>query len=217
VAGDSVTLFDGTGWDVIGEIVSVRRSSVEIRAASRHRVGPPVAVDITCATAIPKGSREDTLVSKCAELGITRLVPIEFERSIVKPDVHWANRRSRYRRMAIESAKQSGASTIMEIADPMDVKSFVTGCRAEVKLIGALTAREWLREKAAGMTRPESVAYLVGPEGDITEKELALAEAAGFMPVLIAATTLRVETAAIAFAASIVGLFGGRQGQAAEG
>lgn len=210
--GDSVTLFDGSGWDVRGEIVSAGRSSVEIRAVSRFMVGPPVEVHITCATAIPKGAREDILVSRCAELGVARLVPIEFERSVVKPGVHWANRRKRYARMAVEAAKQCGASTVMEIADPLGMEEFVTGCRAGVKLVGALTATEWLREKAATMGRPESVAYLVGPEGDMTPRELALAESAGFQPVLIAGTVLRVETAAIAFAASIVALFGGKRG-----
>jgi len=211
-AGDFITLFDGSGWDVIAEIVSAGRGKVEVRAVSRRNVGPPLCLPVTCATALPKGSREDILVSKCAELGVTRFVPLEFERSVVRPSAHWEKRKTRYRRLAIEAAKQSGASTVMEICEPLDFGEFTAAASRGLRLIGVPGARESVIDALSGTVAIERVTYVVGPEGGIAPEEVERAAGAGFVPVRIGPTILRIETAAIAFS-SVVGAFlGARRG-----
>jgi 16S rRNA (uracil1498-N3)-methyltransferase len=199
--GDTLTLFDGSGWDVIAEIVSAQRGRTEVRVVARRMAGAPLPFPVTCATALPKGSREDILVSKCAELGVTKLVPVEFERSVVKASVHWQKRMGRYRRLAIEAAKQSGASTIMEIGEPVGLRDFVTGKTAGLWLIGDPCAGQGAIDVMSSRRPFTSLTYLVGPEGGITAEEMELVGAAAVIPVRIAATVLRIETAAVGMAA----------------
>lgn len=201
VEGDSVTLFDGSGWDVIAEIIDVRKGMVRVRPTTRLRVGPPLPVPVICATALPKGAREDILVSKCAELGVARLVPVEFERCVVKPSVHWDKRRARFRRLAVEAAKQSGASTVMEIADPSLLSDILVRKPAALCLVGDPWAKRSAIQAVSASWPFESLAYFVGPEGGITSEELKRSLDAGVVPVRVAASVLRIETAAISMAA----------------
>ena len=72
-----------------------------------------------------------------------------------------------------------------------------------LKLIPSLAGdRKPLREILAE-SKPESVLALIGPEGDFTAQEIDQAIGAGFVPVSLGATVMRVETAAIAVAAYI--------------
>lgn len=210
--GGLLTLFDGSGWDLTAEIVEVSKRRLVVKPAARRRVGSPLPFTLTCATALPKGSRDDVLVSKCAELGVTRLVPVEFERSVVHASVHWEKRKARYRRLAIEAAKQSGASTVMEFADPVDFASLVADGVRGLRLVGLIGAQTGVFEALRSGWPFESVLCLVGPEGDITAKERDAALAAGFTGVTLAPTVLRVETAATAFAAVVAAFAAGKAG-----
>jgi len=198
--GEIVTLFDGSGWDVKAEVVSAEKRTITLRRLSRAFVGRPFPVPVTCATALPKGAREDVLVSKCAELGVTRLAPLEFERSVVKPSVHWETRRERFVRLAVEAAKQSGASTVMDVAPPVSFADFVKEPLAGLGVVGVPKADASLIDVLQARWAFDALTYVVGPEGDLTPAEIDAALAAGFVGVTIAPTVLRVETAAIAFA-----------------
>jgi len=163
--------------------------------------GPALAVPVTCATSLPKGSREDFLVSRCAELAVTRIVPVDFARSVVKASIHWAKRRERYKRLAVEAAKQSGQATITDFSDPVDLPRFLASLPRGLLLIGDPAADASVLDVLNARWPFQAVTFLVGPEGGVTEDESAAARRAGFAPVRLAPTTLRIETACIAFAA----------------
>lgn len=120
--GDTVTLFDGSGYDLNALVVEAGRGRLVLREISREMVGSPLAAPVVCAAALPKGSHEDAMVSQCAQLGVCRFVPVEFERSVVRPRGNWQKRAARLSRLAVEAAKQSGASTVMEIAPPRRIR-----------------------------------------------------------------------------------------------
>ena len=174
---------------------------------------------VVCVTALPKGSHDDDLVALCAQLGITRLVPVESARSVVHAAQNWDKRKERFRRLAIEAAKQSETSTVMDFADPLDLRDALQspeclfagtsaadappGAPPILKLIGVPRAPDGIIDLLRAAWPGRGVAYLIGPEGDFTPEEQAAALAAGFAPVCVSPTTLRVETAAMAFAAVI--------------
>ncbi|MHC4713209.1 MAG: RsmE family RNA methyltransferase [Planctomycetota bacterium] len=200
--GDTVTLFDGSGLDVAAQVVEATKGALVLRAVSRRHVGPPLALPVTCACALPKGSREDTLVSLVAQTGIGRLVPVAFERSVVRPDVHWEKRCERLRRLAVEAAKQSGASTVMEIGEPVTLGDFLLSVGSGLALVGAPREGGGLIGTMLDRWPFERLTFLVGPEGGLTGAESAEVEGAGFIPVRLGPTVLRIETACIAFAAT---------------
>jgi 16S rRNA (uracil1498-N3)-methyltransferase len=207
--GDSITLFDGSGWDLIARIVEASPKLVALEPVSRIHVGPPATAAITCMTALPKGAREDVLVSQCAQMGVSRIVPVEFARSVVHAAEHWDKRKERFRRLAVEAAKQSGASTIMELGQPAafaDALPTATG----LKLLGAPHAAQGAIALLDSVWPFADVAFLVGPEGGMTDSEVTEAVAAGWRPVRISTTILRIETACVAFASVVAAFLAGR-------
>ncbi len=209
--GDILTLVDASGWELTAEVVSTRGKRLTVVPRGRRFAGPAFRASVKCATALPKGAREDILVSKCAELGVTSLVPVDFARSVVKASVHVEKRRARYERLIIEAAKQSGQATLTRIEAAIDVTSFLCAEKAPVRLFGDPQASVGVLEVLGGGDF-DAVTYLVGPEGGMTDEEKSLALSHGWTGVRIAPTTLRVETACIAFAAVIATFMGKRSG-----
>jgi 16S rRNA (uracil1498-N3)-methyltransferase len=199
--GDAATLFDGSGWTVEARITGAGREGVVFEEISRRFAGSALAVPVTCATALPKGARADDLVAKCAQIGVSRLVPVDFERSAVKARDKWANRRERFRRLAVEAAKQCGSAVLMEIGEPVELAGLAREAAGGLRLVGLPEAGSGVLGTLLERWPFEGVTFLVGPEGGLAESEGKSVTDAGFLPVSLGATILRIETACMAFAA----------------
>ncbi|MCD6404231.1 MAG: RsmE family RNA methyltransferase [Planctomycetes bacterium] len=199
--GDVITLFDGSGWDVESRVVEVLRDHLVLDCRARKNAGAPLQVPLTCAAALPKGSREDVLVARCAELGVARFVPVEFARSTPRVRCNRSARHRRFERLAIGAAKQSGASTLMEIAEPVGLAEFLGAHSRGLGLVGSPESGVGIIETLESRWPFDEAVFLVGPEGGLTAPEYEAAAAAGFAECRLGPTTLRVETACIAFAA----------------
>lgn len=195
--GDAVMLFDGRGTEAGGEIAAVSRSGVHVRIL-RTRARPRLRPTVTLAVALPKGPRQDVLVEKCTELGIAGLWPIQTDRSVSEVSDH---KLDKWRRTAIEAAKQSGQAWL-PVLSPLrrfgDVLAKSTGFdRLFVAVPNSESPTRW----ALDVGEVESVLALIGPEGGWTDSELAACADRGCRAVSLGPNTLRIETAAIAFAA----------------
>jgi len=210
--GDRLTLFDGSGRDVECVVRDVSRRIVGVTGEEASEPGPPLPVPVTCVTALPKGSRCDIIAAQCAQLGVARLVPVEFSRSVARPAGSRRKRRDRFRRLALEAAKQSGASTIMEIGEPLTLPDFLAeaGASGGLILAGDPEAVEALPDFMAARWPFDALTFIVGPEGGFDAAERGLLERSGVVPVRIACTTLRIETACTAFAAVAAAFLCGR-------
>lgn len=148
--------------------------------------------------ALPKGDRQKWLVEKVVELGVARLVPLETERGAAQP-VESALKR--LHRVVIEASKQCGRNRLMAISEPKAWPEFLmesetVACRLVAH--PGQTPRPW-------PIPSESAALAIGPEGGFTADEVALAIARGWQPVDLGRRILRVETAAVALAARVIG------------
>ena len=110
--GDSVVLFDGRGLEATGIVREVGRLTMAVEISERRAAPPRTLVSLTLAVATPKGERADWLVEKCAELGVTALWLLETERSQVRPG---EGKLERWRRKALQAAKQAGHASIMTV------------------------------------------------------------------------------------------------------
>ena len=157
---------------------------------------------LTLAVGLIKGPRMDFLVEKAAELGVTSLLPLLCQRSVVRepsPD-----RIERWRRLAIAAAKQSLGPRRMIIGSPLTVAGLVRDVAKETLAV----AKETLAvvcspggEALGSLLRdaPRGALTLVcGPEGGFAPEEVALMRAAGFREAALGRTRLRTETAALA-------------------
>ena len=165
-----------------------------------------------------KGSRWDWTVEKATELGVTRIVPVLSERTIVRiPKAERAAKRERWLRIAEDAARQSDAKWLPEICAAVDFADALPLVKDTTCFIGALTnppARPLagaVQEKVKGEGEGEqrNLAVFVGPEGDFTPEELkALMEIA--TPTSFGPTILRAETAAIFAVSVLVSLLNGK-------
>ena len=161
---------------------------------------PRPATELTLFACVTKGSRWDWTVEKATELGVTRIVPVISERTIVRlaPSEYEA-KRLRWQRVAEDAARQSDAKWLPEIHAPVTFAESLPLVRETRCFVGALTnppsktIGEALAEEKGKISR---LATFIGPEGDFTPSELAaLLEIA--TPVSFGSTILRAETAAI--------------------
>ena len=223
--GDPVTAFDGRGQVWLTECIDPSKSAVVLRVRET-RPAKPRPHEITLAQALPKGSTMDDIVRQATEIGATRIVPLQSERTQVHLDGDRADKKiEKWRTTAIEAAKQCGNPWLPEITTITRFDEFITkgwspisasatGVGVEtdahpLKLIASLQGGATTLKKAlTGYTSrhgaaPRKVLWLVGPEGDFSAAEMTAAITAGFQPITLGPLVLRSDTAAI-YALSIL-------------
>ena len=209
--GAPLVLFDGTGGEHPAELVQVGKSAVRARVGAKRSPELELPFPVMLGQALAKGERMDLVVQKATELGASTLVALATERSEVKLDAERAAKRVAHWQGVVRAAcEQCGRNRLMQVATPQALDAFLAGGAdaggtVALKLVLApegKALRELPRPTTAG------VVLLVGPEGGLSEAELARAEAAGFGRASLGPRVLRTETAAIAALAAIQAVWG---------
>lgn len=220
-AGDEAFLFDGVGGEFRCVVVTVGGGKKDVATLE---VGEPVEplrpespLRLTLFVALLKGEKFDLVVQKATELGVWRIVPVVTKRADVRQrDVEGdvGKRTTRWQRLALEAAKQSGRARVAEVEAPRAFSSVVAGEAGEAQTLRLLFSErggrglsETLKDLRDG-EHPSSVAALVGPEGGWEDLELTEAREAGWLVVTLGGRTLRAETAAISVVVLLQHLFG---------
>ncbi|HET6352290.1 MAG TPA: 16S rRNA (uracil(1498)-N(3))-methyltransferase [Coriobacteriia bacterium] len=211
-AGEEVELIEpgGGGWRTRVTAVSADCLEVEPLEQLELRFHPR----ITLVQGVAKGEKMDAIVRQAVEVGAVEIVPVFFERSVVKLDAKKrADRGTRWRRIAKSAAEQSHRDSVPVVHDPATLEEALPIIAAHD---GVIVVWEEARGQglAAGVaswaTEPGvRVALVVGPEGGLSATEVARLEELGAVPVTLGATILRTETAAIVALALAVHAFGG--------
>jgi 16S rRNA (uracil1498-N3)-methyltransferase len=193
---------------------------LEDARGSRGRTGrasarPELALDgarrfpvprIVLVQALAKGPAMDLVVRQAAEAGVTRIIPVEARRSVVKAE-EGRGRQDRWERILREGLQQSGSAMATRIDDPTGLAGLGSALGpqgpGQVRLLlhEAPLAQTRLHEYLAGA--PEEIVLCVGPEGGFDPDEVGILEAAGFRPLLLPGAILRTETAALFAVASV--------------
>ena len=211
-AGDMVIVFDGQGRVAEAELLAVHRKYCSLSIRQAH-VTPPLRCSITLAQAIPKGKNMDLILQKGVELGASEIVPLLTTRTVVRMDnaADAERKRERWQQIALEACKQCGRNLVPQVALPATVERFLANRSAtDMLLLASLQAdarpiKEALALHAASRgSLPQSVAVLIGPEGDFTPEEITLLKEAGAVSVTLGPTILRAETAAL-YCLSVLG------------
>ena len=193
--GESVVLFDGRGGEYTARLLTGSADSAELELDRHHPDDRLPTTRLVLACAIPKGSHMDTLVQMTCELGVTSLVPMLTQRSVVQGG---AGKLEHWRRIVVESCKQSGRNRLMTVEPPTPFGQ-VLGLTDDTGLKFILSTQPQGNKLADSLrtARAQSVLMLVGPEGGFTDEELSAARECRFLPVSLTPATLRVETAAV--------------------
>lgn len=190
---------DGKAW-----IVQLTADNAEIVAPIAIQTELPV--NITLFVSLPKQGM-DEIIRCCTEIGITTLVPILSERTVLKPS---ANKLTRWQRIAQEAAEQSERAIVPTILQPMILSAalknhqfptshrYFCTARSDAVLLSTVVSKE--------LRWGDSLVIATGCEGGWTESEVLAAQEAEFQLVSLGKRILRAVTAPIT-ASSLVAAF----------
>jgi 16S rRNA (uracil1498-N3)-methyltransferase len=198
--GAEIEVFDGRGGRYRAEIEpgfeAVRLGPREAAAAA--------AAEIALVPALAKGEKMDLVVQKTTELGVSRILPFEAARSVVRLDPAKGDERAeRWRRIAAEASRQCGRADVPEVRAPSSLPAALAALPPGVRVHFFHPGGAVLEGTPGG-----SVAAVVGPEGGLTDEEVRACERAGAIRAGLGPRVLRAETAAIVAVALLQARFG---------
>jgi 16S rRNA (uracil1498-N3)-methyltransferase len=199
--GERVLLFDGSGIEAAAVVSDIAKDMVSLAIQSRCQVSRELSFRLTLACSPAKGERLRWLVEKATELGVTQFVPLLTERSSEQAR---SVRAEKMRRWVIESAKQCGRNSLMELSEPIAWPTFLDHFKSAPTRLVADPSGAPLSTVVSQTPTNETV-LAVGPEGGFAEEELQAASARNWRLASLGQRVLRVETAAIALVARVVG------------
>ena len=213
-SGDEIFVFDGAGREFHCSVQNINRTSTELSVITEVEPARPESpLNLTLAMALLKGEKFDLVIQKTTELGVKRIVPLDTERGDVRlRDGGSAQKRlTRWRRIALESAKQTGRAYVPEIDAPLAFNLMLrsAGDNNGMLLMFSERAGKSLSEATDGFGRQsKEIIALLGPEGGWTDDELEVARQAAWEIVTLGGRTLRAETAGITVVALLQHRFG---------
>ena len=135
----------------------------------------------------------DWAIQKATELGANEITPIVSERCEVRLKDERADKRlAHWRQVAISACEQCGRSSVPVIHPPVTLAEWLKTVDATLKLVLHPVA-----EPLVSHARPERLAFLIGPEGGLSETEVEQAKDAGFHAARLGPRVLRTETAPV--------------------
>ena len=201
--GEQVALTDGAGTTGIGTVESADRSAMTVAISSVRAVAAELP-RVVVVQAIPKGERGELAVEMLTEVGADVIVPWAASRSVAV----WRGERAgkalaKWRATAREAAKQARRSWFPEVREPASTEDVVALLRdAAVPVV--------LHEAASGpladlpVPGRGEIVVVVGPEGGISDEELAAFAGVGAEPVRLGSSVLRTSTAGVAAVAALL-------------
>lgn len=196
--GDEIEVCFSGGREFVATIEVESRSRLELRIVRENLITRELNIKIDLYQGLPKQKKLDNIVQKAVECGVSRIIPVEMERSVAEiKEEKAAAKQQRLSEIAKGAASQSKRSYIPEVEEAKTFKSVLK--RLEdydlVLLCDEEEARE-LRTLEDRILASKTMAVIIGPEGGISDEERELLKGIA-RPVSLGPRILRTETASI--------------------
>lgn len=167
-------------------------------------------IELTVAVALVKEQKMDLILQKLTELGVSKIIPVSMERSIVKLDKERFNKKKvRWESICKEASEQSKRTNIPIIEDIKSIKD-LTKEDSDLKLVASTKEKEkLLNYYLQSIEDCAKIIMVIGPEGGISDKEEDILVSNGYNRVSFGNLIFRVETATI-YVASIINYISSR-------
>lgn len=193
--GDKINLIDGKGYLYRCVIGSIKSKEIYLQILEVVHKPEEKRPKVTLCVSPIKGPRMDWLVEKSTELGVDRILPTIFKRTVIKFDEKAKGKSERWKRITIEASRQSGRFSIPEVLEP-------TPLRAILPFVGHMKDRIVLYEKEKRNTlktfftppKDGELCVVIGPEGGIDESEIEWLKENGFISYTLGTNIFRSET-----------------------
>ena len=161
-----------------------------------------IPIELTIAVGLVNEQKFDLIIQKLTELGVSKIIPVKMERSVIKIDQNnFQKKQQRWQKICKEASEQSHRVVVPEVADIMTIKE-LSREQYDLKLVCSLSdgtkPLEYYLKK-----ENKNILFVIGPEGGISPNEEHVLEENNFLTTSLAKRVFRVETAAI-YVASII-------------
>lgn len=205
--GDMLTVCTGDGNDYGCVIDDINKDGARLAVCYKQASDSEADIKISLYQGVPKGDKFEDIIQKCTELGVYEIIPVLTKRCVSRPQEKQAEKkRQRYARIALEAAQQSGRGIVPEIKKMTELKTAVSQCEAEIKIVfyeGGGEPLSALIKKGA-----KSAAVFIGPEGGFEKEEVELLKQNGAVAATLGKRILRTQTAPVAALSAIMLLTG---------
>lgn len=193
--GQSVKAFDGQGFEAEGIIQDLDGLNVTLKLQTPKPSQSEAAINITLAVALLKGDKLSDVIRQTTELGVKTIQPFISQHGDVRELS--TNKLERLRRIAQEASKQSGRSVVPEVR---------AAIRLEELPLAPLTliAHPYTSATLSSIQLQSDLMLITGPEGGLSESEVAHLRQKGASAISLGARILRAETAPVALIATIL-------------
>jgi 16S rRNA (uracil1498-N3)-methyltransferase len=198
--GDNIIVTDERGMDYTVKLESFEATHIRTSIIQSYINKSEPNVKVTLFQGIPKSDKMDLIIQKCVELGVSKIVPVVTERTIVKIENQKdaIKKTERWQKIILEAAKQCNRGIVPQIMIPISFNEALE-CAGEAEL-GIIPYEKEVSNGLRGLLKQgiKSVSVIIGPEGGFTENEIKRAENKGIKAVTLGPRILRTETAGIA-------------------
>jgi 16S rRNA (uracil1498-N3)-methyltransferase len=186
--GDKFIAMDGISKWWLAQLIGEQGQILE-----PLEVTTELPVSITLMVALPKGNGCDDIVRCSTELGVTCILPILSDRTLLKPS---PQKLERWRRIALEAAEQSERAFVPTILEPVAFSTAINECASLDRYICEARGNYPHLTTVSNKFSSEII-IAIGPEGGWTDQELEIAIKSGFQPISLGRRILRAVTAPI--------------------
>lgn len=205
--GASVVLFNGDGIEYFAHLQSVSKRNATALVESARQKNTESSLRIHLGQAISRGDRMDYAIQKAVELGVSRITPLETERTNLSLNAERSQKKHEHWWGVIQSACEQSGRNVLPLLEP--VTSFDRWCAEKTERELGVVLAPGGEKGFGGLTEsPVELRLIIGPEGGFSEPELALASRYGFVCVGLGPRILRTETATVAALAIVQSLWG---------
>lgn len=196
--GDILFVTNGLGVLFKTEIILASDSKCTVQIVSFEKTAPaPFRLHLAVAPT-KMNDRYEWFLEKATEIGIQEITPIicdRSERKVINPE--------RFDKIIISAMKQSNELYLPKLNPAISFKEFMKQKNNGLQLIAHCEETDKKTLKSVLQSNTD-VTILIGPEGDFSNKEIALALEQNYIPVSLGNSRLRTETAAVVACHSVV-------------
>lgn len=191
------------------EIEQIEKEKVVAKIIEKLDTQTESNVEIDLYQGLPKADKMELIIQKTTEIGISKVIPVDMVRCIVKLDEKDAKKKiERWQKVAEGAAKQSKRSKIPEIKNKIKIKDLENIISQYDAFIVAYEEENeiTLKQELKKLREQEKykIGILVGPEGGITKEEIEKLTSYNAKVVTLGKRILRTETAPIVLTSNII-------------
>jgi 16S rRNA (uracil1498-N3)-methyltransferase len=205
--GEALTLFNGQGGEYTAIITQIDKKAVQVQLNDFNPREAESPLNIHLAQGLARGEKMDYIIQKAVELGVKKVIPLITERCNVRLEGEREEKRlQHWQSVAISACEQSGRNTLPEVTPPQILKTWLPQAKANQCFVLSPQATP----KLTNIDLPSDaiVILLIGPEGGLSDQEIAAAINQGFQPLNLGPRILRTETAPLAAITLLQSVYG---------